>query len=282
MVISLLALRSVLPQSPILIHHAGQFRAVSHAHRVGLRRFATASPGSSPPVIWIEDGTFYREFPSPGVPAETNPPLYPRLSFTLPSAPVPVIQGDESPGSAGVRALQHWAVVGAGGKAVFLEILRGKHICLPPGARSFPYLLTDEVGQRDGRLRFPGHAIQHVGFGGEMKAQFGGVRGSYLSARYESRREETDFSVLQFLRGQMELNPFEEGGRNKKIDEALLQAVIYDLNLGKLLDMPVANLSNGQTRRARIAKALLGRPEVLLLDEPFSMMPPFLLRGAIC
>ena len=34
--------------------------------------------------------------------------------------------------------------------------------------------------------------------------------------------------------------------------------------------MPVGNLSNGQTRRARIAKALLGKPEVLMLDEPFS------------
>ena len=34
--------------------------------------------------------------------------------------------------------------------------------------------------------------------------------------------------------------------------------------------MPVANLSNGQTRRARIAKALLNKPELLLLDDPFS------------
>ena len=90
-----------------------------------------------------------------------------------------------------------------------------------------------------------------------------------MSARYESRREETDFSVLDYLTGNTELNPYARQEEDGSGSQELAQ-VIRDLNLANLVEMPVGNLSNGQTRRARIAKALLGKPEVLLLDEPFS------------
>jgi ABC-type sugar transport system ATPase subunit len=43
------------------------------------------------------------------------------------------------------------------------------------------------------------------------------------------------------------------------------------LGLKQFLDLPLVALSNGQTRRARIVKALLERPEILLLDEPLSV-----------
>src|SRR6266545_6574742 len=53
-----------------------------------------------------------------------------------------------------------------------------------------------------------------------------------------------------------------------------IRALAEDLDLVDLLDRPTGKLSSGQRTRVALAKALLNRPEVLLLDEPTASLDP--------
>ena len=102
--------------------------------------------------------------------------------------------------------------------------------------------------------------------------------GAYLSARYESRVEETDFSLAQYLTGITGLNVGEEYVKERLPDQDAMLQVVKDLELELYFHKPVSTLSNGQSRRARIGKALLSKPEMLLLDAPFSKIALLLVR----
>lgn len=216
-----------------------------------------SSSASRKPIIDIQHGTFYKHYPSTGqsLQSANNPALFPNLSYTLTNSDT-------------AAETQYWAVISPSSiaRTTFLQILAGQHICLPPTARRYPALADAHASVQ--------HAVKYVGFDAERGTGVGGtgVRGAYLSARYESRREETDFTVLDYLTGHTELNALEREETTGERED--LREVTEQLDLSRLLDMPVANLSNGQTRRARIAKSLMERPEVLLLDGPFMGLDP--------
>jgi ABC-2 type transport system ATP-binding protein len=56
--------------------------------------------------------------------------------------------------------------------------------------------------------------------------------------------------------------------------ERRIAELAEQLQLGELLDRPAGDLSAGQKTRVALAKALINRPELLLLDEPTASLDP--------
>lgn len=158
-----------------------------------------------------------------------------------------------------------WAILSsstAPGRAHLVDAIRAQARFHPPASVSHPIL--DALppiprAARDGgpRAATVDDILQLVSFRTRLSSS-GGEFDDY-TARYYAIRDEDKLTVRQHLSASMPVQ-----------DADSIDVMAKQLQVDHLLDLPLVTLSNGQTRRARILRALLAKPELLILEEPFS------------
>ena len=167
-------------------------------------------------------------------------------------------------GTAASKASSAWAIYGPRAAQLVDAALLGKARADPPDSRTWPFLgidtsVSDKILKVTFNTRLESNS--YLATSGEF---------TDFTARYFGIRKDEEDALT--LRGHLKKFSLGALADNKATDGSFLLDIVTALKLDTLLDIPLVGLSNGQTRRARIARALITRPEVLVLEEPFSTL----------
>ncbi|KAI8389267.1 P-loop containing nucleoside triphosphate hydrolase protein [Blakeslea trispora] len=144
-----------------------------------------------------------------------------------------------------IRDNDQLVIVGpmSAGKTTLAETIAGRHTVQPVSAGKWPIIDTSDSP-------YVSDYIHLVDFRENTAFSYGN---HYYQERFNFSDPDNDLTLQDYL-GDF---PLER-----------IHAVTEQLNIKNLLPLSFVKLSNGQTRRARIARALLKNPSMLVLDEP--------------
>ena len=151
---------------------------------------------------------------------------------------------------------QNWAIVGptGSGKTTLLEALSGK--CLVKGEKKLPLFSTLSLVSN----AFDGHYLLSRAL-------------QYYQQRFNAQDAELAPKVIDFLMDNLKpvgtVNEKSVQIKSSEIDPNGVVSVSKLFKVEHLLERAITSLSNGETRRTLLAKALLKKPQLLLLDNPF-------------
>ena len=153
-----------------------------------------------------------------------------------------------------MRDGETWAIVGpiGSGKTSLTDLLLGR-LRVAAGSIAWPFI--DRLRASGRPIAWPAEVIGRVAFKEESRLFSYGKH--YYQQRFNFIEPQDDLTLDEFL----------HAGTNTS--EAELAEMTRRLELTEQRSLSFIKLSNGQARRARIAKALLTRPEIVILDEPF-------------
>ncbi len=148
-----------------------------------------------------------------------------------------------------------WALVGSSGsgKTTLAETLLGRHRVVS-GVLEWPILSKLRSLGKD--VQWPSEIVGWVSF--KEESRLFSYRDLYYQQRFEFADEANSPTVEAFLKTGLE------------VDTTKVHAVATRMGIDHILNISFIKLSNGQTRRTRIARALLRNPELLILDDPFA------------
>ena len=173
------------------------------------------------------------------------------------------------PGEAGLKGI-HWTIRRGEAWAVLAPQAAGKTL--------LGFLLAGEMAPDSGealhaweQVANSRHAVAYVGLR-DHQALLNDAEG-YYQARFESIGSHLGPTVREFLspRCIAEINPFEVLPARSQRPRFPLnrREVLQSLRIQPLSNRRLHQLSNGEQRRVLLARALLRRPTLLILDDPF-------------
>ncbi len=148
-----------------------------------------------------------------------------------------------------------------------LGIVRGGHLFITgpcgSGKTTLAKVLAGKVWYNQGQVKYDNpwgqnifDHIRLVTFTDQSKLFRGANAQHYYQQRFNSWDSDGHLTVREYIESE-----------GKDIDGLAFSRILTQLNLGKLLDTERIKLSSGQHRKMFIAKALLQKPHILLLDN---------------
>ncbi len=153
---------------------------------------------------------------------------------------------------------EQWAVVGpnGSGKSTLIRAILGE---VPVSAGEIEYGLDSSPGAAL-REWFPDGAIAHISLEQHRAVMVAAL--SFYQARWSPVDEDEPVLVRDFLVGEA----------LHGVSRARFRRALSFFDLAPLAGRKITTLSNGEMRKVLIARALLTRPRLLVLDDPFSGM----------